>query len=213
MSLPVSLILQKAHNPEGSAQGGRLLTQCEDNSLAARFAVGERVAFERIVALHAQRVARLAHRLLGWPDDVDDVVQDVFLAAWRHRRKFRGDGGEHALAAWLNAITVNRCRTVRRRRLMRWARRKQLQTQSVEAPTPSADASAMDEETSAVVRDAVRRLPARDREVLVLHYLEQTPIGELGPMLGLSRGAVDVRLHRARKRLRQKLNGFLEDDS
>ena len=213
MALPVSLILQKAHNPEGSGQGGRPLTQCDDNSLAERFALGERGAFERIVAVHAQRVARLAHRLLGWPDDVDDVVQDVFLAAWRHRKKFRGDRGEHALNAWLNTITVNRCRTVRRRRLMRWARRKQLQEQNAESPAPSADTSTMNGETFAVVRNAVRRLPARDREVLVLHYLEQTPIAELGPMLGLSRSAVDVRLHRARNRLRQQLNGFLEEDS
>jgi len=71
----------------------------------------------------------------------------------------------------------------------------------------------MDGEKLAVVRDAVRRLPVRDREVLVLHYLEQTSVAEVGRILSLSTNAVCVRLHRARNRLRQQLNGFVEDDS
>jgi len=181
--------------------------------LIERFVLGERIAFERIVDVHGQRVSRLAHRLLGWPDDVDDVVQEVFLAAWRHRRKFRNKDKPNALGAWLNTITVNRCRTLRRRQLARWSRLKESQAQRSPPTDTAADAKALVDERSAVVRDAVRRLPVRDREVLVLHYLEQTPIAELGRMLGLSRSAVDVRLHRARNRLRQQLNGFVKDDS
>ena len=46
--------------------------------------------FEGIVARHSAEVAQLANRLLGWPGDVDDVVQDVFFAAYRARAGFRG---------------------------------------------------------------------------------------------------------------------------
>lgn len=197
----------------GCSQGSRVLAKLDDDRLIERFVLGERPAFERIVGLHGQRVARLAHRLLGWPDDVDDVVQEVFLAAWRHRKKFRGKDEARALDSWLNTITVNRCRTLRRRRLARWSRLKESQAQRSSKADQAADAKALVDDRSALVRDAVRRLPVRDREVLVLHYLEQTPIAELGQMLGLSRNAVDVRLHRARNRLRQQLNGFVKDDS
>ena len=201
-----------AHGLVGLPKGGCVLAQLDDDRLAERFILGERGAFEQVVAAHGPRVARLAQRLLGWPDDVEDVVQEVFLAAWRHRRKFRGHRGRRSLDAWLNVMTVNRCRTQRRRRLTRWTRRRQLQLEQPPAAAPPVDAAAIAGEALAAVRTAVRRLPLRDREVLVLHYLQQTPITAVGDLLGLSRNAVEVRLHRARKRLRQQLNGFVKDD-
>src|SRR4051812_2729487 len=78
-----------------------------DDALAARFARGEPGTFEQLVALHQPRIARLAHRLLGWAGDGDDVVQDVFLTALRNARSFRG---QSSLATWLATITLNRCR-------------------------------------------------------------------------------------------------------
>jgi len=82
---------------------------------AEESAAREAVALEDLVAEHQQRIAGLAYRLLDRPDDVADVVQEVFLAAFRNLRRFRG---ESSLATWLTTITVNKCRShVRRRRL------------------------------------------------------------------------------------------------
>ena len=194
------------------AKGGWILAELDDETVIERFIRGERGAFEQVVAAHGQRIARLAHRLLGWPDDVEDVVQDVFLAAWQNRKKLRGKRGTRSLDAWLKVMTINHCHTHRRRRLTRWLRRKRFQADHRPAPAPPVDTQALAGEDTAAVRAAVRRLPPRDREVLVLHYLQQTPIAEVGDLLGLSRNAVEVRLHRARKRLRAQLNGFLKDD-
>jgi RNA polymerase sigma-70 factor (ECF subfamily) len=166
---------------------------------------GDRAAFERVVALYERRVARLAHRLLGWIGDVDDVVQDVFLAVYEQSHKFRGDS---ELWPWLTAITVNKCRSRLRRHFLklRWLR----SVDPFTAHEAEADRDSLRDETSAKVRTAVRALPARDREVIVLYYLEDRPVAEISQLLGSSENAIDVRLHRARKRLKELLGNFAE---
>ncbi len=179
------------------------LAPCDEQLLLAKFVRGDRDAFERLVALYERRVARLAQRLLGWVGDVDDVVQDVFLAVYEQGHKFRGDSD---LWPWLTAITVNKCRSRMRRHFMklRW-----LHSRPPEGPgSKAADHDALRDETSAKVRTAVRALPAKDREVIVLYYLEDRPVVEISAMLGSSENAIDVRLHRARKRLKELLGEF-----
>jgi RNA polymerase sigma-70 factor (ECF subfamily) len=175
----------------------------DEQLLLRRFVRGDRDAFERIVARYERRVARLAQRLLGWIGDVDDVVQDVFLAVYEQGHKFRGDSD---LWPWLTAITVNKCRSRMRRHFLklRW-----LNSRPAEGPqSNSADRDSLRDETSTKVRTAVRALPAKDREVIVLYYLEDRPVAEISRMLGSSENAIDVRLHRARKRLKEMLGEF-----
>src|SRR5258706_14065214 len=100
----------------------------DERSLAQRFAAGDAAAFEAVVAIHRPRIARLVYRLLGWPADVDDTVQEVFLAALTKCRKFRG---ESALATWLTVIALKKGPTHRRGLLSRgrtlrrgWLRRR-----------------------------------------------------------------------------------------
>ncbi len=180
----------------------------EELALVERFRRGDDSAFEEIVEQHAAEVAALANRLLGWPGDVDDVVQDVFVAAFVGLKKFRG---ESSLRTWLFTITVNQCRRYRFRRL----RHLRLVTREDAAPRASPDRSgdrqAMDQETFARVRHAVQRLPRKYREVVVLRYLQGLETGEICALLGITANALQVRLNRARKRLREQLGDLLEE--
>jgi len=181
----------------------------DEKSLAQRFAEGDAAAFEAVVAMHRPRITRLVYRLLGWPADVDDMVQEVFLAALTKCRKFRG---ESALATWLTVIALNKCRTHRRGLLSRWktlrrASRRPVQLQS------AADAVAVKDDTLAQVRAAIKKLAPRDREVIVLHYLEDRAVPEMSELLGIKTNAVEVRLHRARQRLKKLLQPLLEEKS
>ena len=139
------------------------------------------------------------------PRDVDDIMQDVFLAALRNLSKFRG---ESTISTWLTTVTINRCRTQRRKQFLRlrWLRK-----QTAPADAPAANERSVADETSQQVRAAVQALPARDREVIVLFYLEALPAVEIGKLLGISSGAVDVRLHRARQKLKAKLASFVDE--
>jgi len=178
----------------------------EEQILVERFGSGEDSAFDRIVERYAAEVAALANRLLGWPQDVDDIVQDVFMAAFTGLRRFRGDC---RLRTWLFTITINKCRR-HRRRLGR------MRSVPIDETTPNlclnehAEMMAIDTETLAQVRRAVRALPARYREVVVLRYLQGLETPEICRLLGINTNTLNVRLNRARKRLKDDLCDLVE---
>lgn len=186
---------------------GLTLSLADDTSLAARFAGGDADALEQVIALYQGRVARLASRLLGWRADVDDVVQDVFVTALSKAHTFRR---ESSLWTWLTAITVNRCRSQQRRaalfeRFSRWTKG------TTDRVAPAADLASLGDETSTRVRAEVAALPAKDREAVVLFYLEQRTAAEISALLGVSINAFEVRLHRARKRLKAALADLVRE--
>ena len=164
-------------------------------------------SFDCLVAREHAYVARLVGRLVGWRGDVDDLVQDVFVAALGGWAKFRGDCTERT---WLTRIALNKCRSYGRRRWVRerWSALWQERFASVTARTSEVDRR----ETAEQVRHAIMQLRQRDREVIVLHYLEQLSPNEIAQSLDLSRNAVEVRLTRARHRLKVILCRELESD-
>ncbi len=179
-----------------------------EQALVERFRRGDDSAFDGIVQRHAADVAALANRLLGWPQDVDDVVQDVFLAAFTGLRKFRGDCG---LGTWLFTITVNMCRRRQRRRVFR-IRAIAVDEDCLDLRVEeNAERAAMDTETFARVRRAVRALPPKYREVVVLRYLQGLETSEMCELLGITVNAMQVRLTRAREQLRQSLGELIEE--
>ena len=91
----------------------------EDELLIERFSRGDETAFNSIVEQYSSDIAMLANRLLGWPGEVDDVIQDIFLAAFIGLRKFRRDC---SLKTWLFTITINKCRSYRYRWKLRQSR-------------------------------------------------------------------------------------------
>jgi len=164
-------------------------------------------SFEELVADHQQRVARLCYRLLGWRADVEDVVQEVFLAVFRALPEYRGQG---SLSTWITRIAINACRSHVRKRLRFLRLLTSAREREETRPRRSADHTLMERGRFDQVRTAVRELPPHYREVVVLRYLEEMTVPEIGELLGLSPNAVEVRLSRARQRLRERLAGTLD---
>ena len=179
----------------------QLPAEAEDRELAARLARGEERAFEQVVERYGGRVIALAARLLGWSDGADDVAQDVFLAVLRKGKQFRG---EARLWTWLAAMTVNRCRSLRRRRWLTERTLGAIAPARQKQAAPADRRSERDEQTASI-RAAVARLPATQREVIVLRYFEELSIEEMAGVLAVKRNAVEVRLSRARKLLEESL--------
>jgi RNA polymerase sigma-70 factor (ECF subfamily) len=178
----------------------------DDELLVEQFSRGDESAFERIVEQYSAEVAALANRLLGWPGDVEDVTQEIFLAAFLGLKKFRC---ECSLKSWLFTITINKCRSYRHRRKLQ-----QLpQTGSQERlPTATYETGvlSMDAEDFNRIRGAVAGLPAKYREPVVLRYLQELGTDEISRILGISKNTLHVRLSRARKRLETDLAGLIE---
>jgi RNA polymerase sigma factor (sigma-70 family) len=174
----------------------------DDEHLVKQFNQGDESAFDRIVEQHSADIAVLANRLLGWPGEVEDAVQDVFLAAFLGLKKFRC---ECSLKTWLFTITINKCRSHRYRRMLGLRFFSQAADKAHAVGAHAEDKAKMDDETFDRVRRAVAALPAKYQEPVVLRYLQELPTDETARILDISKNALQVRLSRARERLRQDL--------
>jgi RNA polymerase sigma-70 factor (ECF subfamily) len=174
-------------NPEGSA--GR--------------PAGLGIDWGATLAAHDRWLRTVVLARLGEPQAVDDVMQAVALAAVAQRAPV------HDLARvgpWLYRLAVrhallHRRRCGRQRRLIDGYAGARVAGRGPAPPRDPLDGLLCDERR-ALVRDALRRLPRRDAEILMLKYTEDWTYRELAARLGVSESAVEARLHRARGRLR-----------
>ena len=180
----------------------------DDERLVEQFNRGDESAFDRIVEHYSSDIAALASRLLGWSGEVEDVTQDIFLAAFLGLKKFRCDC---SLRTWLFTITVNKCRSYRYKRMLRLRRIYQVSQRVSLSSAPTADKAPMDSETFESVRRAIAALPTKYREPVVLRYLQELSADEISRVLGISKNALQVRLNRARARLREELAEQLKE--
>jgi RNA polymerase sigma-70 factor (ECF subfamily) len=167
-----------------------------------RKSAAETDTFERLVADHYTSVRRLVFRLLGWRDGGEDVVQEVFLAAfggWRRLR--RAESAEF----WLKRIAVNMCRGRLRREAVRARWFRWIVRTTRDEPTATDHDSLAGEERAERVRRAINALKPHYREVTVLFYLEEMTMEQITQLTGVRRNTVEVRLHRARRQLAECL--------
>ncbi|MET8989426.1 SigE family RNA polymerase sigma factor [Nonomuraea wenchangensis] len=146
-------------------------------------------------------LVRLAYLLVGDQETAEDVVQDAFTAL--HRRWDRLSDHDRVLP-YLRASVVNGCRMIHRRRsiMSRFTGDRQAPARSA-----SAEAATLLGETRREVSEAVRALPRRQREAVVLRYYLGLSEAEIAETMGISRGTVKSTVFRALKALTVKLEG------
>ena len=190
--------------PAGFEAGNVLDDQIPADSFGRDSATG----LEKIIEEYSNDVARFANRLLGWPGDTDDIVQDVFLAAYKGLKKFRGHS---SIKTWLFTITINKCRTWRYKRVLRLKTIKKISSGTSLQMQSGAEAAPMKQEVFERVRKIVTALPLKYREPVVLKYLQELSTAEITGILGITQNTLNVRLSRARKILKNNLADLLED--
>lgn len=158
--------------------------------------------FTDLYAAHYRQVLGYLLRRTGSTPTAQDLTEDVFLVAWR--KLDRVPSGREA-EYWLYGVARKTFasytrKTVNRRRIAR-----QLPDQNHRSDALPADVVVRNEEAQALV-EALGRLRERDRELIALAYWEELPHDAIAKLLGVTRGTVDVRLHRAIKRLAKELD-------
>jgi len=145
----------------------------------------------------------LAYRLTGDEEDASDVVQEAYLRAFRGLRRFRGDA---RFTTWLYRITAN-CASTQMTRRNRHRHEELEEDSGVPDRRPEVDPEAMAEGSALHdrVEAALEELPPRLRAVVVLRDVYDMPHEAIAAELGISEAAAKVRLHRARRRLREQL--------
>lgn len=164
---------------------------------------GDRSAFEELVRATYAETYTLAYRLTGDEEDARDVVQETYLRAFRGIDRFRG---EAQFSTWLYRITANAASTHLGRRAKHRHEELSPDDQVVdERPEIDPGHRAENEALRDRLRLAIDALPARLRAVVVLRDVYDLPHGAIAAELGISETAAKVRLHRARRRLREAL--------
>jgi RNA polymerase sigma-70 factor (ECF subfamily) len=166
---------------------------------------------------YADRIYRLAIGILGDPASAEDVVQDTFLSAIDHRMKFEG---RSSLSTWLYRIATNASLSQLRKRsgeplpdedpVSEQEHRYSLPKEFIEWRwTP--DQLLMDAELRQQLDNAIQKLPESLRVVFLLRDVQELSTEETADVIGISTGAVKVRLHRARLELREQLSEYLAE--
>jgi RNA polymerase sigma-70 factor (ECF subfamily) len=175
--------------------------------LVARAREGDQAAFEALVRATYADTYTLAKRLTGNEEDARDVVQESYLRAYRGLKRFRGDA---QFTTWLYRITANCANTHMGKRSRRrteplpddLAGHAALVDRDPDRdPAARADASLLRERLEGALDD----LPPKLRSVVVLRDIYDMPHEEIAANLGISESAAKVRLHRARRKLREQV--------
>jgi RNA polymerase sigma-70 factor, ECF subfamily len=164
---------------------------------------GDRSALDDLIRATYSATFTLAYRLTGNEDDAKDVVQEAYLRAYKGLRRFRGDA---QFTTWLYRITANCSANL-------LAKRSRNRTEVLSeddtslhlrwSSDPASGPSGYDER--AVIAQALAALPWRLRQVVVLRDIYDLSHASIASELGISEAAAKVRLHRARRRLRESL--------
>jgi RNA polymerase sigma factor (sigma-70 family) len=175
--------------------------QMSEADLIVRAQAGDTAAYESLVREHQAAAFRLAYLLLGDAADAEEVAQDAFVAAFRSLGRF---DVMRSFRPWLLTITANLARNRLRSLGRYWAAIRRLAAAG-SSPAIAAESEATDRLARSdghVLWEAVRRLPAADREIIYLRFFLSLPEAESAAILNVATGTVKSRQHRALARLR-----------
>lgn len=159
-------------------------------------------ALTQLYATHYRPLVRLAVLLLHDAGAAEEITQDSYVAMHRHWGRLRDPG---KAVAYLRQSVVNRARSALRHRAVV---ARFLGRQAAPVPAASAEAFALAAETFSEVVAALRLLPVRQREVLVLRYYGELSEAEIAATMGVSRGAVKSHASRALAAMRRAMEEF-----
>jgi RNA polymerase sigma-70 factor (ECF subfamily) len=165
---------------------------------------GNQQAYARIVQQHKAFVFTLVHRYIKNREDAEEVAQDVFVKAYRALADFKGAS---KFSTWLYTIVTTTC--------ISFLRKKRLEVLSLDNETvfevagnkdAGMQANQVEQKSKlAMVNNAINLLNPDDAEIILLFYKGEQTLDEIARILGIEANAVKVRLHRARGRLKEKM--------
>jgi len=192
------------------------LENIQDEISITALRAGDRTEFARLVDLASAPIYRLGLKMLGNPQDAEDVLQNTFLKALQSLKSFEG---RSSLLTWLYRIAVNEALMLIRRQKpqVEIAEEPQEDADNLPAPIQLTDWCCLPEsdflsaESRQALDAAIATLPEKLRIVFLLRDIEGLSIHDTSDALGLTETAVKTRLLRARLHLREQLSAYFTD--
>lgn len=187
-----------------------------DWELVQRVQAGDTRAFEILVNKYQRKVARLLSRMVRDPDDIDDIVQDAFIKAYRALGNFRG---ESAFYTWLYRIAINTAKNFLLASNRRPSALREMGDDESETFDDSDTLSDIDtpesvllsRQIAATVNQAVEELPEELKNAIVLREIEGLSYEEIADAMNCPIGTVRSRIFRAREAIASKLRPMLDN--
>lgn len=178
----------------------------EDAVLMSLVRHDDHQAFARLVERYRVRAVNFAYRFLGDRQAAEDLAQEAFVRAYQSRHRYRPTA---LFSTWFFRILSNLCLNEDRRRQRQERALQSPHTADLSSDRPiSPEDEYQQQELSAIVRQALTELPDKQRLAVILQRFEGLDYGEIGRIMGISRGAVDGLLSRAKDALRGKLSNY-----
>jgi len=182
-----------------------------DSEIIGRILQGDQQAYAELVKRYQNFVFTICMRYTSSREDAEEIAQDIFVKAYRNLADFRGDA---KFSTWLYTIVNTSCIT--------FLRKKKLDTNSLDDERVFARADNIDsgmranlvEQKSkiAMVNKAITLLSSDDAKIITLFYKGEQSLEEIGTILGIEPNTVKVKLHRARQRLKEKMETHFEQE-
>lgn len=179
-------------------------TGSTDSEIISRVLLGEQQAFAELVNRYQNFVFTITLRYAHNREDAEEIAQDIFVKAYRSLADFRGAS---KFSTWLYTIVTTSCIT--------FLRKRKLETQSLDDEKTFEQADSQNSGFSAnqieqkskvaMVNDAIRLLSPDDAKIITLFYKAEQSLEEIGKIIGMEPNTVKVKLHRARQRLKEKM--------
>ena len=179
-------------------------TGTNDNEIISRVLRGEQSLYADLVKRYQNFVFTITLRYTTSREDAEEIAQDVFVKAYRSLADFRG---ESRFTTWLYTIVTTTCIT--------FLRKKKLDVHSLDNERVLATAENMDsgfranqveqKSRAQMVNEAIKLLSPDDAKLITLFYKGEQSLEEIGQIMALESNTVEVRLHRARQRLKDKM--------
>ena len=178
-----------------------------DTDIITQVLGGNQQAYALLVDRYQNFVFTIVLRYIKSREDAEEVSQDVFVKAYRSLADFKGAA---KFSTWLYTVTTTTCIT--------FLRKKKLKVHSLDNERVFAAADNLDSGMSAnqieqksrvnMVNEAIKMLGPDDAQVLTLFYKGEQTLDEIASIMGKETNAVKVQLHRARARLKEKMQQF-----
>ena len=182
-----------------------------DNEIISLVLKGNHAAYGELVTRHQNYVFTLALRIVKSREDAEELAQDSFIKAYKYLADFKGNS---KFSTWLYTIVNNTC--------ISFLRKKKLDIHSLDNEKVFEMADNQDSGLSAnsvdqksriqMVNQSIQLLNPDDAEILTLFYKAEQSLDETASILGIETNAAKVRLHRARARLKDKMEKHFADE-
>ena len=180
----------------------QLLPDLSNTQAVARLRAGDEEVFTRLYQAAYRMVYLQAIKILGQPDQAEQVVQDVFIAVFRSIDKLKDP---EALRSWIGGMAVRLA--LKRRQKLSDSREFAMEEEAMfdlldsGAPQPSPEEALCEQDTGVILGELVDQLPDEQRTAVMLYYYDQCPVKQIASVLQCAEGTVKSRLNYARKAL------------